>query len=407
MTESPDHFKGDHDKATRVEDVIDGGEQSLRLLVDTIPGLICILTREGVVEHVNQQTINYFGRTLQELQDWGSGDAVHPEDLSRTIAAWKHSVATGLPFEGEHRLRRADGGYQWFQARSRPLRDNNGRIVRWYMLMTDIDERKRSEARLQAYQEALRNSQRKLSSAMQIATVAELSASIAHEIYQPLTAVVTNGHACQSWLLTDPPNVQRARAAAERIIRDANAAADVVHRIRALFKKASPDAAALDVNGLVIEVINLMADELREHEIRVETHLADGLPALPADRVQIQQALMNLLRNAIESMYGVTASGKMLALNTFKRQDEILIEVRDHGCGIPDPAMIFDAFYTTKESGMGMGLSICRSIIEAHGGRLSATSHEGDGTTFTVIIPVKPDPSNLQFSAKKDHSGEA
>jgi PAS domain S-box-containing protein len=395
VTESADHPEGEQDQLARVADAFHASEQSLRLLVDTIPGLISITTPEGVVEQVNRPVLDYFGRTLEELQRWGTSDAVHPDDLSHTIAAWTHSVATGVPFDGEHRLRRADGVYRWFQARARPLRDSDGRIVRWYMLITDIDQRKQSEARLQSSQEALRNSQRKLSSAMQIATVAELSASIAHEINQPLAAVVTNGHACLNWLSADPPDIQRARAAAERIICDANSAADVVHRIRALFKQAAPDAAVLDLNGIVVEVITLMADEIREHGISVETNLTGGLPAVSADRVQMQQALMNLVRNAVEAMAGVTDGAKTLALSTRQPGDEILIDVRDHGCGIPHPEMIFDAFFTTKESGMGMGLAICRSIVEAHGGRLSATSHEAAGTTFTVAIPVKPHRSGV------------
>jgi PAS domain S-box-containing protein len=381
----------DIDDLKRAQEASGASEQGLRLLVDTIPGLISITTPEGVVEQVNRPVFDYFGRTLEELQRWGTNDAVHPDDRPGTIAAWRHSVATGVPFDNEHRLRRADGAYRWFQARSLPLRDSDGRVVRWYMLITDIDERKNSEARLQASQEALRNSQRKLSSAMQIATVAELSASIAHEIYQPLAAVVASGHACQNWLSMEPPNIKLARAAAERIIRDGNATADVVIRIRALFKQAAPDVVALDVNGIIGEVITLMADEIREHGIRVESNLAGGLPPVPADRVQMQQALINLIRNAIEAMGGVTGPAKTLALSTRQRGDEILIHVRDHGCGIPHPEMIFEAFYTTKGSGMGMGLAICRTIVEAHGGHLSATSHEADGTTFTVAIPVKPD----------------
>ncbi len=400
MTEPADQPKGEYDQQMRVEDDFRASEQSLRLLVDTVPGFISITTPEGVLEQVNRQVLDYFGRTFEELKRWGTSDAVHPDDLPRTIAAWKYSVTSGVPFDGEHRLRRADGAYRWFQARAQPLRDSKGRIVRWYMLMTDIDERKQSEARLQSFQEALRNSQRKLSAAMQVATVGELSASIAHEINQPLVAVVASAYACQSWLSANPPDVERALATIERIIRDGAAAADVVLKIRALFKQAVPSVRALDVNSIIAEVVTLMADEIREHGISVQTNFADELPAVPADRVQIQQALMNLVRNAVEAMGGIIGRAKTLELSTRQLGDEILIGVRDHGCGIPNSEMIFDAFFTTKQSGMGMGLAICRSVVEAHGGRISVTSHAADGTTFTVAIPVKPERSAGALSAQ-------
>jgi C4-dicarboxylate-specific signal transduction histidine kinase len=256
------------------------------------------------------------------------------------------------------------------------------------MLIFDIDARKQSEARLQSSQEALRNIQQKLSSATQIATVAELSASIAHEIHQPLAAVVTNAHACEAWLSRDPPNVRRARLAAQRIIRNGNSAADVVRRIRALFKQSPPDAVPLDVNSILVEVITLLAGEISDHGIRVETDFAVPPPALSADRVQLQHAMINLVRNAIEAMDGITGHPKSLELITRQSADELLIHVRDHGCGISKPDMLFDPFFTTKEFGMGMGLAISRTVIEAHGGRLSATSHQGDGTTFTVALPI-------------------
>jgi C4-dicarboxylate-specific signal transduction histidine kinase len=240
-------------------------------------------------------------------------------------------------------------------------------------------------------EEVLRSTRRKLSAAMQIATVAELSASIAHEINQPLASVVTNAHACQAWLLHDPPNLERAQTTLERIIRDGHSAAEVVRRIRALFKEAAPVKAPLDMNQIVAEVLRVLSDELRDNSVIVETELEPDLPMIEVDRVQIQQTLINLVHNAIEAMHGVTDGAKSLVLRSRRQGEELLIQVRDHGVGITDPTLIFEPFFTTKESGMGMGLSICRSIVEAHGGRVWAAANEDAGMTFSVSLPLASD----------------
>jgi len=223
---------------------------------------------------------------------------------------------------------------------------------------------------------------------MQIATVAEMSASIAHEINQPLASVVTNAHACQTWLSHDPPNLERAQATLDRIIRDGHSAAEVVRRIRALFKEAAPVKAPLDMNQIVAEVLRVLSDELRDNSIIVETELAADLPRIAGDHVQIQQTLINLVHNATEAMAGLTDRPKSLVLKSRRQGEELVIEVRDHGVGIKDPALVFEPFFTTKESGMGMGLSISRSIVEAHGGRIWATANEDAGTTFSVALPL-------------------
>jgi hypothetical protein len=261
------------------------------------------------------------------------------------------------------------------------MRDAEGRVVRWYALLTDIDDRKRAE-------DALRSTQTRLSRARQVATVAELSASIAHEINQPLASVVTNAHASQTWLSHDPPNVERARATLERIIRDGHSAAEVVRKIRALFKDAAPVKAPLDVNQVVGEVLRVLSDELRDNSIVVETELETDLPRIEADHVQLQQTLINLVHNAIEAMHGVTDRAKSLRLSSRRHEAELLIQVHDQGVGIKDQTPMFEPFFTTKESGMGMGLVICRSIIEAHGGRVWATANEDVGMTFSFTLPL-------------------
>jgi C4-dicarboxylate-specific signal transduction histidine kinase len=245
----------------------------------------------------------------------------------------------------------------------------------------DINDSKEME-------ETLRATRRKLSTAMQIATVAELSASIAHEINQPLASVVTNAQAAETWLAHDPPNLERARTTLERIIRDGHSAAEVLRRIRALFKEAAPIKAPLDINQIVAEVLGLLSEELRDKGIIIETELESDLPMIDADHVQIQQTLINLVHNAAEAMNGVTDLAKSLSLTSRRNGEEALIQVRDHGFGSKDPTLMFEPFFTTKESGMGMGLSICRSIVEAHGGRIWATANEDAGMTFSFTLPM-------------------
>jgi C4-dicarboxylate-specific signal transduction histidine kinase len=276
------------------------------------------------------------------------------------------------------------------------VQDAEGQIIRWCVLQTDIDEQRRAEEALRQSERHLRLLVDKLSAAMQIATVAELSASIAHEVNQPLASVVTNAQACQTWLLHDPPNLDRAQATLERIIRDGHSAAEVVRRIRALFKEAAPVKALLNMNQLVAEVLRVLSDELRDNRIIVETDLGADLPMIEADHVQIQQTLINLVHNAMEAMDGVTDRAKSLLLSSRHQAEELLIQVRDRGFGIEDPTLIFEPFFSTKKSGMGMGLSICRSIVEAHGGRVWAIANEDAGMTFSIALPVGARPSHSE-----------
>ena len=261
------------------------------------------------------------------------------------------------------------------------MRDAQGDGVRWYALLTDIDDRKSAE-------DALRSTEARLSRARQAATVAELSASIAHEVNQPLASVVTNAHACQTWLSHDPPNLERALATLERIIRDGHSAAEVLRRIRALFKETAPVKSLTDMNQTIGEVLSVLSDELRANGIIVETGLEGRLPKLEVDHVQIQQTLINLVHNAMEAMAGVTDRAKTLGLGSSRQGEELLIQVRDAGFGVKDPALIFEPFVTSKESGMGMGLSIARTIVEAHGGRVWATANEDAGMTFAFTLPL-------------------
>ena len=237
--------------------------------------------------------------------------------------------------------------------------------------------------------ETLTKTQARLSRATQIATVAEFAASIAHEISQPLSAVVANGQACLQWLSAEPPNLTNARVAAERIIRDGKDAGEVVRHIRALFKKTTPEKIALSVNEVIDEVLSLVYNETVRRGIAIETDLEMELPLTLGDRVQLQQVIFNLLLNGMEAMETVANRPKKLHIRSkLQSSDTILVEIRDYGTGLADSEKVFEAFYTTKEKGMGMGLSICRSIVEAHGGGLGITPSQGPGTTFFFTLPL-------------------
>jgi signal transduction histidine kinase len=223
--------------------------------------------------------------------------------------------------------------------------------------------------------------------ATQIATVGELAASIAHEINQPLGAVVANGNACLRWLSAQTPNLAKAREAAGRIVRDGKEAGEVVQRIRALFKRASVEKVTLDLNDVIGEVVRLLRGETMRRRVAMETDLQETLPPVAGDRVQLQQLVLNLLLNGVEAMESVIDRPKKILIRSKRDSPEtVLVEIQDSGVGLPDPDKVFEAFFTTKKNGMGMGLAICRSIVEVHDGRLWATPGEASGTTFCFTL---------------------
>ena len=210
------------------------------------------------------------------------------------------------------------------------------------------------------------------------------------EINQPLAAVVTNGHACLRWLSAQPPGIAKAQEAAERIVRDGKEAGEVVRRIRALFKQSPLEKTTLDLNEVIGEVLRLLAAEAAKRRVTVETDLGQDLRPVEGDKVQLQQVVFNLLLNGIEAMDSVADRPKRLFIRSgLQNPETVLVEIQDRGVGLPDSVKVFEAFFTTKDNGMGMGLAICRSIIDAHRGRLWAASAEGSGTTFSFTLPVE------------------
>jgi len=320
-------------------------------------------------------------------------NAVHPED--RTIEDWRAALAAGEPFEKEARLRRADGEYRRFLLRFVPLSNELGHVIQWYATSTDIEDLKRAEEELRRREAHLRDAQMELAHANRVTTTGQLAASIAHEVSQPIAAALTNANAASRWLGTEPPDLEEVRQALGRIIRDGTRAGDIISRIRALVRKAPPLTDQLDINETMREVIALTRSELRSNGTSLQTKLADGLPLVPGDRIQLEQVMLNLILNAVEAMSGSRETVRELVIRT--EQDgpgSVLVAVEDSGPGLKPETLdrLFDPFYTTKPGGMGMGLSICRSIIEAHGGRVWATANVSQGATFQFTLPRRQVP---------------
>ncbi|TAU72370.1 PAS domain S-box protein (plasmid) [Rhizobium ruizarguesonis] len=378
----------DIDDQLRVEEALRERERSLWQLVETLPAMIDCAAPNGEPIYRSQQLRDFLGYNLEELDGTGKTrldgtlDAgVHPDDVAGVKENYAHSLATGEPYARRHRLRRHDGEYRWVETRAAPMRNAEGVIVQWNVICLDIDGEVHAE-------EDLRRAREGLARASQVASLAELSASIAHEVNQPLAAVVANSHACQRWLMAEPPNMERAQRTVERIIRDANSAADVVSRIRALFKQSVDRRIQTTLSSIIDEARNLMADEASRRRVRIDVGIDGNLPLIAVDRIQIQQVLINLIRNGIEAMEAL-AGDKLIEMRVRHIGNVVQTEISDRGHGIEFPEKMFDPFFTTKENGMGMGLAICRSIVEQHGGRLWAEKNEPHGATLVFTLPIE------------------
>jgi len=497
----------------RAEEALRASEINLREIVDSIPGLVCTMNPAGEVTTLNKQLLEYFGKAPEELKNWRMTDAVHPDDLPRVVAAFDFSVRTGTPYEVEHRCRRADGVYRWFQVRALQVQEKDCQNAGWYVLLTDIEDRKRAEEELQrseallaeaqrltltgsfswrldtdeitfseqvyrifefdqdspvtlaqiasrqhpedipllsekidlarrgitnhnyeirlqmpdgrikylrtsaygardrhgrpeyigaiqdvtqrrASEEELSRARSELSRVSRFASLGVMTASIAHEINQPLSGIITNASTCLRMLTLDPPNVEGARETARRTIRDGNRASDVITRLRALFSKKDIIAERVNLNDATREVIALSLSELQRDRVILRCELADDLPLVTGDRVQLQEVVLNLLRNASDAMRAVDDRPRQMVITTEREEgDRVRLTVQDAGVGLDPQAMdrLFEAFYTTKNDGMGVGLCVSRSIIERHQGRLWATLNDGPGATFSFSIPRGPE----------------
>ena len=496
----------------RAEAAVRESERNARLIVDSIPGLVAILTPAGDVETANKQLLEYCGRTLEELKHWGASDTVHPDDRRRVMESFSHLSTSVEPYDFETRIRRFDGVYRWFQVCGLPMRHTDGRVARWCVLHTDMDERKRAEQALQRSEaflaegqhlarmgnfywrvatdeiawseplyrifefdqgltitleligsrvhpedipmlndminrarsgvsdfeyehrllmpdrsvkylhliahgsrssdgqleyvaavqdvtqrrlaeEALGKVRSELTHAARVASLGTLSASIAHEVNQPLGSIINNANASLNLLMQGTPPVDEIREALTEIIQGTDQASAVISRVRQLVRKAPSERTVLNLKDLVADVLVLVRHEFAARQVTILTKLAEDLPLVAGDRVQLQQVLLNLVVNGMEAMNTTEASKRALVIRgrteILEKLRVVILAVQDAGIGFKLDEMdrLFEAFYTTKPQGMGMGLAISRSIIEAHGGRLWAESNQGPGATFLFSLP--------------------
>jgi PAS domain S-box-containing protein len=499
--------------AKEAEERIRQDERELRIAIETIPAFVVSAEPDGSLDIVSPSLLDYAGLSREEWLDSGWINRIHPEDLDRVVNKWRMALAVGEGFEEELRLRRADGKYRWFLARSVPLRDEKGNIVKWYSTTFDIEDRKLAEGKLQrseAYlsdaqrlthsgswvqnvttgvrthsseefyrlygfdperevpsdsefrqrihredldrvvevyeravgerrdfeidyrivlpdgtikylhsighpvfnaagdlveyigsqldvterkraEDALLKAQSELAHVTRVATLGEMTASISHEINQPLGAMVNNANACLRWLAAS--KLEEARQSAMLIAADGYRAGEIIARIRALAQKAPPRKDWLDINETIREVIALARSEVQGNRVSLKTRLGRNVPPILGDRIQLQQVLLNLMMNAIEAMRAID-EGLTRELWLDSEQVEstnVLISVRDSGPGLDPQSLdhLFETFYTTKPEGLGMGLAISRSIIEAHGGRLWATANgPHGGAIFQFTLPI-------------------
>jgi PAS domain S-box-containing protein len=492
------------------DEALRSSERNLSLTINTIPTFISVSRPDGTVLSVNQAALDYHGITLQDVQKEGfRARFYHPDDVERVREERKEALKRPLQFEYETRALGKDGKYRWFLVRCNPLLDDQGRIDRWYAIAFDIEDQKRaqedlrrSEAFLAEAQrltsigsfswrvatdeitwseelyriyefdpgikitleiirtrvhpedltlyekmveqarngadnfewqyrllmpdqsikhmhavaqatrdpngqleyiaavrdvtarrlsdEALDRARSELAHVARVMSLGALTASIAHEVNQPLSGIITNASTCMRMLDAEPPNVDGARETAKRTIRDGRRAADVIARLRALFSKKEAVTELVDLNEATREVIALSRSELERNRVIVRPTLTDNLPMVKGDRVQLQQVILNLLRNASDAMSSVYNRPRMLLIRTEQGADAaVQLSVQDIGRGFGTESLnrLFEAFYTTKSDGMGIGLAVSRSIIENHHGRLWATPNDGPGVTFSFAIP--------------------
>ena len=358
-------------------------ELELREVIETMPCLAWSATADGNAEFFNRRWLDYAGLTADQARGTGWTAAIHPNDLIGLVDYWQQILASGRPGELEARLRRVDGEYRWFLFRATPSFDENGKVVKWYGTNIDIEERKVAEDA----RDRLRRLEVDLAQMNRVSTMGELTASLAHEIKQPIGAAVTNAEACLRLLDRKQPDLHEAREAALEMVKDAKRAATIIDRVRSLYQKGSPQRDVVDVNELIREMIVVLQNEANRRSITMRTDLVEELPSAMGDRVQLQQALMNLMLNGIEAIRDT--NGQLTVESRLAEDGQVLISVKDNGIGLPAGAIdrIFDAFFTTKPQGTGLGLAITRSVIESHGGRIWATSNSGQGTAFHFTLP--------------------
>jgi PAS domain S-box-containing protein len=324
----------------------------------------------------------------QGLSAWKARlQRMHPEDRVKVRETKDRAIREKSDYEVEYRIVLPDGTLKYNHTLGHPVLDASGDVEQFVFTTMDVTERKRAEQE----RERLRQAQANLARVSRVTTMGELTASLAHEIKQPIAAAFTNAKTCLRWLGRDQPDVAEAREAAARIVKDVTRASDIISRVRLLFQKGPPQREPLDVNGIIEEMIALLRNQASRYSISISSDLASDLPEVSADHVLLQQVLMNLMLNGIEAMMDRQPPGRLTVKSRQAENGQILISISDTGAGLsPEQAeQIFNAFFTTKPHGTGMGLPISRSIIESHGGRLWAADNSPRGATFCFTLPTK------------------
>jgi PAS domain S-box-containing protein len=358
-------------------------EKKFREALESMPALAFVARADGYRQFVNHGWVEYTGLTTKQAMGDGWQAAVHPEDLESVLGRWRAAVATGEPLDYDVRFRRgSDGVYRWHHVRAVALRDRRGRVVKWCGVAIDFEDRKRAE-----------QLESDLAHVNRVTMLGELAASISHELKQPLAASMTNAKAGLRWLGREQPDVAEARDAFQRIVEGGARAVDIIDRLRSLYRKAPSQRALVDANQVVREMIAVLRSEANRCGVSIRIELGDDLPEVTADRVQLQQLLMNLMLNGIEAMKGL---GGVLTVKSEVEDGRLRISVSDTGVGLPPGKadQVFNAFFTTKPQGSGMGLAISRSIVESHGGRLWASNNPGGGAAFCVTLPIAAQAAN-------------
>ncbi|NUY01440.1 PAS domain-containing sensor histidine kinase [Paraburkholderia youngii] len=356
-------------------------KEELVATIDAIPAMVWSTSDTGRLVYLNRRWSDCGVSIGDEKNVWR--EIVHPEDINGFEAAWRNAISTGSSFEVTARVRLGVDGYRCMIIGAAPLRDGDGRIRRWYGVNTDIEERRRAE-------QALERSRAELAHVTRITMLGELATSIAHEVTQPLAAIVTAGEAGMRWLNRDTPDLEEVRYSVEQMTHDARRATEIIRQIRAMAKRRDPDSLPVDLNAIIEQSIDLMRRDLKTNDVEVLQSYAPSL-SVCGDRVQLQQVVINLLMNAVQAMSDVTHRARCLIVSTQQLDNgraKVAIEDSGHGISEANTGSLFTPFFTTRKEGVGMGLSICRSIVEGHGGRIWAESHEGKGALIQFVLPL-------------------
>jgi PAS domain S-box-containing protein len=382
-------FALDLSEQKRAEEAFHRVEEQARAIVDSALDAVVVMDAEGLIMDWNKQAEETFGWTRPEALSRRMSETIIPAQYRLSHErGLQHFFKSGQGPVLNRRIEitalRRDGTEFPVELTITPLK--SGDTWTFSSFIRDITARRQAE-------EDLRNAQAELAHVNRVMTMGELAASIAHEVNQPLAAIIASGDSCTAWLANEPPNLDKARGAASRIVQAATQASDIVRRIRALFRKTTSITTPLEINEVITETVSLVGGEVQRKGVSLNTELAANLPAALGDRIQLQQVILNLAINATEAMTGFEDQPRRLVIQSkLAESGEILVSVADTGPGI-DPqqtAQLFAPFFTTKPDGIGMGLSISRSIIEAHGGRLWAAANQPRGAVFHFALPAAP-----------------